>query len=173
MNNDDDYIVDDLSIVKKKKINCGRKGKSGERDLCKILEGRFAGKIFHRTIGSGNRYSQVTLTEQEKFVFSGDVVCPVDFAFVIEVKNGYDDIDLSLCLSGSCKPFDEFLNQVSKAAELTGKEPLLCWHKTRKPWMVFSKKKITHPNALYYGVWMGCSLNEFLKQPDLLFFVTI
>lgn len=177
MINDDDYIVDDLAFeTKKKRLNSGRKGKGAERDLSKIFEERF-GQTFHRTVGSGNRGSQVSLSEREKSVFSGDIVCPDGpneggfFSFTIEVKCGYDDIDLFLCLSGKCKQFDEFLTQATKASEIAGKEPLLCWRKTRKPWVVFFKKKtnIATP-VLTYGSWMGCSLDSFLSLPNNFFF---
>ena len=51
----------------------------------------FFGCSFTRSIGSGNRWGQVVLSEQAKQVFSGDICVPEGFKWVIECKGGYED----------------------------------------------------------------------------------
>src|SRR4051812_39447411 len=94
--------IDDLfnrDDKKKKKINSGNKGKNGERELCKLLTERF-GQTFTRSVGSGNRWSQVAnMPAHAIATYSGDLVPPSEsFLWVIECKMGYPDIDLSFAL---------------------------------------------------------------------------
>src|SRR5882672_3588273 len=71
----DDYFVEDIINQKerKKKVNSKGKGARGELELVKLLSKRFPGKSFFRVVGSGNRGSQVPLTEQAAEVMTGDV----------------------------------------------------------------------------------------------------
>jgi Holliday junction resolvase len=173
MNDDDDFFLEDLSKEgKPKRMNSGRKGKSGERTLAKILSERFVGhEPFSRVIGSGNRWAQVTMTEAAKNVMTGDLVCPAGFRFCIECKYGYDDIDLANALDGGNKQLDSFLKQAEDDAGRAKREPLLCWRKPRQAWVAFTKIEI--PEATYqvrYRDWWGLSLNCLLTQPDSFFF---
>jgi hypothetical protein len=94
VNEDEDFIVDDLLSnlnQKKKKINSKDKGRRGENTVVKTLIARF-NKPFSRTIGSGNRGSQVNLTEEAKQIFTGDLICPHSFIFCVEIKHGYHEV---------------------------------------------------------------------------------
>jgi hypothetical protein len=178
--NEEDYEVEDLlgdlnkKRSKKKKINSGRKGKSGERNLCATLTERFK-KPFSRVIGSGARMSQVNLTEEAKLVMVGDIVCPNNFVFTIESKCGYSEIDLCNALENGHKLLDAFMDQAQKDANKVNKKPLVCWKKDRVACVVFLKQ-VDLPNFrdlkmnMCYNDWVAISLTELLKQKDSFFF---
>jgi hypothetical protein len=179
MSNDDykiDDLIDDLNkkMSKKKPKNSSRKGKRGERDLCKILIERFK-KPFSRVVGSGARTSQVNLSEEAKLVLTGDITSFKGFFFSIEVKHGYSEIDLCNALDGGNKLLDSFMDQATKDAGRINRLPLLCWKKDRMSWISFLRKQDL-PNYtcfnyyLCYKDWVAVSLNELLKQNDKFFF---
>ena len=88
---EDEFELDDIAPTpkKKRKADGGQKGKRGERELCKLFTKRF-GKEFTRTIGSGNRWSQVaSMPAHAKATFTGDICAPEGFLFSLESKNGY------------------------------------------------------------------------------------
>lgn len=84
---------------------------------------------------------------------------------------------------GDYKPLDEFLDQARKDSDRIGKQPLLCWRKTRKgfSWLAFlpvgcyEKVQVApekwHPFIHYKG-WIGLSLETLLAQDDSFFFTT-
>lgn len=171
----DDLEIDDILAQKRKKgVNSGRKGKRVERELAKLLNARFGGG-FSRSIGSGNRWGQVAnLPEHAQQTFSGDLVCPPAFAFVIESKGGYDDIDLNSVFIGGNAELDNFLKQADDESKRTGRKPLLVWKKNRKPWVVFLKStdlpSCDYSYRLYYREWVAIALEELLKMEDSYFY---
>jgi len=170
--NDDDFIIDDiLTPKKKKKVDGKKKGNRTELQLAKLLESHF-GKGFSRSIGSGNRWGQVDyLPDHAKEVFSGDLVVPKGFKFVLESKGGYDDIDMNSIWNGN-KQLDGFLEQVTKDGKRCNRKPLLAWKRTRKPWIAFIHTKELRgftkkfKNRLLYGEWSAVLLEELLKLDD-------
>lgn len=175
----EDFFIDDILEnlkPKKKKIDSKDKGGRGERDLCKVLAKRFPDtKGFFRVVGSGNRWSQVNLTEEAKKILTADIVTPENFRFSIECKYGYADIDLSTCFDKGNKDLDEFLIKTEKDANRVNKYPLLCWRKSHKPWICFFKEDggqyISPSYKLHYRDWTCLSLNVFLSFPDDWFFI--
>lgn len=171
---------------KKKKINCGLKGKRKEREIVDILNNRFKDILannnkwgrFSRSVGSGNRSGQnVFLSNVAKKIFGSDITTPEGgFKFAIESKGGYNDIDLVLCFSTGNKQLNNFLKQVSKDAEQTHRKPLLLWKKDRKPILAFIKIhdlkefKLELQCAMKYKSWLVISLNDLLSLPDNFFF---
>lgn len=138
---DENYEIEDLlSNFNKKKIRkkntSKRKGNSGERELADILKERFDKKFF-RVTGSGNRWSQVDLSEETKGVFTGDIVCPFNFKFVVECKYGYADIEMCSIFSEGHKQFDEWLKKVRRDADSLKKSPIVCWRKPHYEWLAF------------------------------------
>lgn len=116
------------------KINSRDKGKRTERALCKILTERF-GKPFSRVVGSGNRWSQVELSQAGKDTLVGDIVCPEGFLWSIECKGGYDDVTFDSILSAKGnKTFKSFLSQAEADAERSGKQALICWYRHGTWW---------------------------------------
>ncbi len=160
---------------KKKKAQGGRKGKRVERELCKILTERFK-KEFSRSVGSGNRWSQIAnMPKHARETFSGDVCTPENFLWVIESKGGYEDkIDLNGLFDGIGQ-LDAFIKQVSKDAEFTKKKPLLVWKRSRKPWLACAKTEDLcnvdrFEYRIIYGKWSVVSLSNLLEYPDEFFF---
>lgn len=175
MDNEDLEIEDIMKPGKKKKLNSGRKGKRVERELVKILNKRFGGG-FSRSVGSGNRWGQVSsLPKHAQDTFSGDIVCPENFAFVFECKGGYDDTDLSSAFEGGISLIDGFLKQAELESGKTGRKSILAWKKSRKPWLAFLKTvDLPHLDWQYrliYREWSAISLMELLEVKDEFFYV--
>jgi hypothetical protein len=176
---EEDFEVDDLTKKSKRKkgVNGNRKGKRTERELAKILTDRF-GHVFSRTLGSGNRWSQTTLTGKANDVFSGDLVTPDNFAYVLECKGGYPKITMDGIFENGNTELDGFLVQVSKDAHRTDKKPLLFWKKDFKPWIVFLKTKDLIEGCdtsifqyyLKYREWTAVLLDKLLELPDEFFY---
>lgn len=158
---------------KTKAVNGCRKGKRVERELVAFFNDRFGGG-FSRSLGSGNRWSQVkNLPEHAKETFTGDLVCPVGFRFVCESKGGYNKIDLASAIDGSIADLDSFLSQVEDDSKRCNRPPLLFYKRDRKPWLVFCKTEIVEGEynyALKYRDYTCIPLREFLKLPDKFFF---
>jgi Holliday junction resolvase len=174
---DDDIEVDDIlgRGEKKKRLNSGRKGKRVERELVKVLNERFGGG-FSRSAGSGNRWGQVAhLPKHAQDTFSGDLVCPEDFAFIFESKGGYDDLDLNSIFDGGSALLDSFLKQATDESERTGRKPVLAWKKNRRPWLAFVRTTdLPHSNWQYrliYREWSAVPLTELLQEDDSFFFL--
>jgi len=174
----DDFEIDDITPKKKKKrkANSGQKGKRAERILCKVLTKRF-GKEFSRTIGSGNRWSQVKeMPQHAKDTFTGDICAPEGFLYSLECKNGYEDkIDLGKIFTSRNKTLDGFLKQSIKEAKDCNRLPAICWKRQRKPWVVFVKEKDlkdkkNFPARLIYHGWVCIDLDQWLEQEDSVFF---
>lgn len=171
---DDAYTIDDISKnKKKKKVNGKKKGNRTELDLTKLLSERFK-QSFSRTVGSGSRWSQANLPKHAAEVFSGDLVVPKNFKFTIESKGGYDSIDLgSVFISGN-KELDTFLDQATDDAKRCGRKPMLCWKRTRKPWMAFvlttEVENREFKYSIKYGKWTGVAL-EYLLELENEFFI--
>ena len=167
---EDDYNIEDISKnKKKKKVNGKKKGNRTELDLTKILSERFK-QSFSRTVGSGSRWSQANLPKHAAEVFSGDLVVPKNFKYTIESKGGYDSIDVgSVYISGN-KELDGFLEQAVDDAKRCGRKPMLCWKRTRKPWMAFVlSTEINDRDFKYsikYGKWTGVALDFLLELED-------
>jgi hypothetical protein len=177
---EEEMSVEDIFAIKKtKKINSSVKGKSGEREVVKILNDRFrtilsanpSWGLFSRSIGSGNRFSQAVLSYNAKQIFSSDISCPPSFKFTIESKVGYD-IDLCSAFVGS-KELDSFLKQAVEDGEKSNKLPLVLWKKNRKPRLAFIhsvhvKKEFEY--SMKYREWTALTFSDLLSSGDNFFF---
>lgn len=182
--NDDDLEIDDLidNLNKKKKIKSKSKGKRGEALIVKLLNSRFSERIknhptgggFSRSVASGARWGQnANLSQTSLGVFSGDVSVPTGFIFTIEIKNGYNDVDLFNCFDKGCAELDEFLKQATNDGNRSGRKPILMWRKDRKETIAFFKEGdflINTETVLYYKGWVGVNLNYLLTFDDACFF---
>lgn len=183
MAEDDLEIENILGENKPKKIKSGKKGKRVELELIKSLNERFskilaerpaAGK-FSRSVGSGNRWGQrVHLSKAASDTYSGDIVCPEGFKFVLESKGGYNDIDLCSAFSGRQAEIDSFLKQVSDDSERCGRMPLLLWKKDRKPRLAFVKSRDLGDRKfscmMKYGSWSVVLYDDLIGLEDGFFF---
>jgi Holliday junction resolvase len=171
---EDDLEIENFFDKKKskKKVNGCRKGKTVERHLCKILTEHF-GVEFNRSVGSGNRWGQVSLSENAKQVFTGDVSVPENFKWVIESKGGYEkDVDLNtVCDNKGISRIDEFIKQSTHDSEFCGRKPMICWKRSRKPWLLMIRTKDLHPcketicpYRIHYRDWIILPLEDFLKK---------
>lgn len=176
--NHDDYFIEDVLNQlnkKKKKIDGKRKGNRTERNVVKVLNERF-GTGFSRSIGSGNRWSQTNhLPKHAQDVFSGDLVVPENFAFCIESKGGYDDIDVHGFFDDGNSQIDEFIKQAEQDALRCNRKPLLIWKKNRKPFLVFVRSCDLPSNNfkffMNYKNYVILNLNDFLQLQDDFFFL--
>lgn len=171
---DDQFVDDILSNKETKKINSKRKGNRNELEFAKILTKRFK-RGFSRSVGSGNRWSQTAfLPKHAQKVFSSDLVVPKNFKFALEVKGGYNGIDLNSIFVRGNSDLNKFLIQAYKDAKRADKKPLLAWKKDRKPWLVFILTKdaedLRFKYKLVYNEWTAVSLEDFLKLNDEFFF---
>lgn len=172
---DDDYFAEDILAKRKtKKVDGKKKGNRVELQLVNVLNQRF-GTGFSRAVGSGNRWGQVNhLPEHARNVFSGDLVVPENFTFVIESKGGYDGIDMNSIFVRGNSELDNFLDQVTKDSKRCGRKPLLCWKRDRKPWLAFVHTKELEGYAfkykLIYTKWTCICLDDLLKLEDSFFF---
>lgn len=178
--------VENVFNEKNKRIKSGKKGKRVELEVVKELNNRFAeilnknpswGK-FSRTIGSGNRWGQnVFLSKSAMNNFSGDLICPDNFKFILESKGGYNDIDLCSAFEKGQSELDEFLKQASSDSERTGRKPMLLWKKDRKPRLAFIKTEDIKQElysgfeyAMKYRDWMVFNFKDLIKLEDNYFF---
>lgn len=173
---DDQFIDDILSNKMNKKINSKKKGNRSELELAKIFTKRF-NKGFSRSVGSGNRWSQTAyLPKHAQKVFSSDLVVPSEFKFSMEVKGGYNGIDLNSIFLRGNSDLNQFLSQAYNDAKRAEKKPLLAWKKDRKPWIVFVLTKDLEEHdfkyKFIYQKWTGVALDEFLKLNDEFFFTS-
>ena len=165
---------------KRKKADSGQKGKRTERNLGKILQDRF-GFEFSRSTGSGNKWGQCTfeaLPQHAKDTYSGDLICPTNFEWVIECKGGYNDTTLyTLIVRGQECQIDEWIKDAIADGERSGRKPLLCWKKDRMPWLAMTPHKNlskVKSNKMIYkhptGNWILLPLNSVLALDDSMFF---
>ena len=98
--------------------NSDRKGKAGERELCRKLRKHGFGAI---------RSAQVTGAKDHSH--SADIITSIELVR-FEVKRGYEDVSIT------SKKFDQW---IEKAREETPDEirPILAWRKNRQPWVFF------------------------------------
>jgi len=178
--NDLDFedIISDAEKKKKskKKVRSKDKGNRGERLFGKLLKERF-GFDFTRTLGSGNRWGQVrSLPEHAQQTFSGDLVCPETFKFVIECKDGYNDEDLHMVLGKNTgrAEIDGWIKQALDESKRCDRIPMIAWKKDYKPWIIFIQQKIIQDHTFEYSFkyreWLIIPATELLKLPDEFFF---
>lgn len=171
----EDFILEEDFLMKKKrkkKVNSGDKGKRVEREFIKLLNERFNTQGFSRTIGSGNRIWQVrgNMPKHAQETFTGDIVAPEKFKFVIESKGGYNDVDLNSAFDGGHAQLDEFIKQVKLEAENCQRKPIIVWKKDRKPRVAMVLTvDLPHHDWTYrfiYQEWSMVLFTELLGQPD-------
>lgn len=181
-----DIEIENLLDEKKKKIKSGKKGKRVELEVVKILNNRFSKILsknpswgrFSRSIGSGNRWGQnVYLSKSAMESFSGDLVCPTNFNFIIESKGGYGDIDLCSAFDGGQSDLDSFLSQALEDSKRTSRKPMVLWKKDRKPRLSVIKKEDIDNKLyknfeyyMYYREWIIFYFDDLLKLEDEFFF---
>jgi hypothetical protein len=182
---DEEIEIENIMAEKPaKKIKSGIKGKRVELELVKALNLRFAKVLsanpswgkFSRSTGSGNRWGQnVHLSKTAINIYSGDIVCPDSFKFVLESKGGYNEIDLCSAFAGAQSELDEFLKQVTDDSKRCSRKPLLFWKKDRKPRLAFLKSEDIQDSTNFlchmkYKDWTAINYEDLIKFQDDFFF---
>lgn len=176
---EEDFDIDDIlgNLNKKqsrKKNTSKKKGNRGENALCDVLEARFPGSNFARVLGSGNRGKQVTLSEEIRGAFTGDIMCPSNFKWVVECKYGYQDHEFMGFFEGGHKLVDEWMVKAQREGDYIHKQPILCWRKPRQPWLAFLPEKLIKglkfDYKMCYRDWSFVLLTKLLEQPDSYWF---
>ena len=147
----------------KKKLNSKTKGNRVEREIAKLFEERF-NKDFKRVPGSGSFFSAnpIKLTEN----LSGDIMTPENFRYSIEIK-ARKDMSFFNILFPPNKELDNFITQVEKDANLTGKKPLLIIKINNRPPFCLIKNM---PSKIKYKDYSIILLSELFKKKDDFFF---
>ena len=166
----EDMIIDLLTDNQpvKKKVQGKAKGNRTELSLCKLLTKHF-GEDFTRSLGSGNRWAQVSLSKSAKQAYTGDICVPEGFSWVIECKGGYEkDINLTNVCDGNIARLDEFIEQVTRDAEYCDRKPIILWKRNRKPWLaIYREKDLPHHwfiRQIWYGDWRIVSFDALLRS---------
>lgn len=173
--------VDDILAAEgpKKRVNGKKKGNRVELELCKLLEKRF-GRKFTRSVGSGNSWFRMgaSMPSHAKMTLTGDLCPPEGFLWVIECKGGYDaDIDASSLLVEGSARLNDFIKQSTKDHVEAGRKPIICWKRSRKPWMAVVRKVDLPDTGVFkytiqYQDWVIVSLDKLLlhfKDDDFWF----
>jgi len=180
----------------RKKINGKKKGNRGELKVCKILTEKLGIGKFNRVPSSGAFGSTHVLSTEAQLCLSGDLIAPTpDFAFSIENKCGYNDIELGKILmeKSQLKQLGEFLEQSCDDAERTKRIPMVIYTKDyRDPVAVIpvvNHEKIKEVELLKEKVkvhlcfeceiekypkwnkWVIFTLNEMIDKSDKNFFI--
>jgi hypothetical protein len=167
-------LFDSKQKTNKKKVDGKAKGNRTELQLCKLLSDHF-GEEFSKAPGSGARWSQVSfLPEHAKKTLTGDVCVPEKFKWVIESKGGYeDDIDLNALFNDGISRIDTFIEQSQRDASYCGRKPLICWKRSRKPWLAMILLSDLAPldesiftYRIHYKDWVIMLLGDLLNQTD-------
>jgi len=156
--------------------------------LCgKELKKRF-GFEFSRTLGSGNRWSQTAyLPKHASDTFTGDLVCPENFNWVIEAKVGYEDdivFHNILAKANTNASLEDWIKEAKDESKRSGRKPLICWKRKRLPWLGilrvndidgWFKPSLFPAYCMHYmdnkGVlWLITQLDFILSLPDEFFF---
>lgn len=180
MSSIEDEFLSDVVETKthaKKRKNSKVKGNRGENDLVHILNERFKGYTFARSVSSGaytggsNQSRANSLTEEQRLVFSGDIRIPVNFKFTIEHKF-YNSFEFWWLFSDKSTLY-EWYKQSETDAKNVNKKPMLIVKCNNHKRIVFvniedAPKKIrpvfVHENKCCYG------LEELLILEDEYFF---
>lgn len=184
----DNFDVNDLQIENvldrkkpKKKVDGKAKGNRTELQLCKLLTQHF-GEEFSKAPGSGSRWSQVNyLPEHAKKTLTGDICVPEGFLWVIECKGGYDNkIDLNgVCNGKEIATLESFIEQSSRDAVYCGRKPMICWKRSRQPWLLMVRKTDfpsfkdgDYPYHISYRDWLILNLQDVLDKTDKTFWLS-
>jgi len=165
----DDLFILDLFKPKRKSLNSKKKGNRVELELTKLLTAKLK-KSFSRSVGSGNRWGQVSnMPSHAKSTLTGDICPPENFKWVIECKGGYEDkIDLNSAIDDGCACLDDFIKQSLHDHEACNRKPIIIWKRSRRPWLAMVRSidlpAIDFTCAFRYREWMIVPLVRMLDE---------
>ena len=125
----DDFDLSALVSSKKKRKNSRTKGNTFERKVSAILNNHFNTTEFMRSPGSGAFSTTHKLPDHLKF--SGDLITPKSFRFIIECKKGYNKENLGSTFNQKSDLLN-FIKQAERDASKIHKEFLIVFQQDRK-----------------------------------------
>ena len=144
------------------------KGKSGERELCKILEGVFGGSFIRvpnsgAFVGGKNVFRKESLTNEQNKLTTGDIITP-DFMpkFVLESKF-YKDFPFHALLG--TKPIPLLDGWIQQNLDCVDPDDfwLVCFKINRKGWFgVFEEKYLSQMNLQNYSIYYCKGKNKYI-----------
>lgn len=188
-NLEDEFLSEVETTIKtqktkrKKGIQSKKKGNRGELELTHILNERFKGYTFARSVQSGayigqsNSYRANSMTEEQKLVFAGDIRVPINFKFTIEHK-AYAEASF-WDLFNESSDLHSWMKQAEHDAESVGKQPMLIVKYNNKKRIAYLKKNYVDSldcsNLETYTIfshngWYCFWLEDLLKETDSFFF---
>lgn len=159
------------------KINSSAKGKTAERELCKLLGEAFGGSFIRTAnsgafIGGSNSFRKQNLSEGQIKGVKGDIIPPDHMPnFAIESKH-YADFAYHQLLVGPVPMLDAWVDQHHEVLD-ENDFWLVAFKTNRKPWIAVIDAKhaseVKATNMLFYTAASGIrcvvfSLADFLKQ---------
>lgn len=157
----------------KKRINSKRKGSGAELELSHMLNDRFKGHIFARSVASGaytggmNAGRAQALTNDQKLCFAGDIRVPVDFKFSIEHKF-YEKMEFWDLFNAS-SDLHSWMGQAQHDADSVNRSPMLVCKFNNKKRIVFIHEKPIEP-VFATMKWNCYWLDDLFKLDDSFFF---
>ena len=154
-----------------------KKGNRGELYFANELNKRFKqNNFFFRRVPSsgahGTNLADTNIRQDSKEILSGDIICPPNFKFCLEVKTRVNFNFWDLLNRGFKNDIDEWLEQVEKEAEVSKKEPMLFIKvNNRKPFVLFPEKLFT--GEVKYKNYTILRFDHLLELPDEFFIVKI
>lgn len=184
---EDEFLTEVETTIKtqktkrKKGIQSKKKGNRGELELSHILNERFEGYTFARSVQSGayigqsNAYRANSMTEEQKLVFAGDIRVPINFKFTIEHK-AYAEASF-WDLFNESSDLHSWMKQAEHDAESVGKQPMLIVKYNFHERIVFlADLNSDFPIPSVFTTvfnnkkWSCFYLKELLKMPNSFFF---
>jgi hypothetical protein len=153
-------------------MNSKKKGNRGELYFAKLFSKIF-GKVFRRVPASGAHGTVLAGTDirqDAKEILSGDLICPPDFKFSVEIKTraNWNFWDL---LNEEDTEIDDWIKQARQEAEISKKDFLLIVKiNNKKPFVFLSMgNPLDGVNVTYKGCFI-IRLDYLLNLPKNFFF---
>lgn len=151
-------------------INNKKKGSRVEREIAKLLSNRFSIHFDRVPMSGAYATSHCNLDIKAKETLSGDIICPDDFLFSVEVKSR-KDFDFFDFFNKSGQIHD-WLNQCERDANRSYKFPLLILKVNRREIICFFKKDNILSNFIFND-WKILTIKQFLENNNCKFFKEI
>lgn len=188
MNIEEEFLTEVETTIKtkakarKKSINSKQKGSNAEREMAHILNERFEGYKFARSVQSGayigasNESRAEDLSYEQKLVFSGDIRIPKNFKFTIEHKFYKEASFWDLFNEGS--DLHQWFGQALHDARAVNKSPMLVVKYNNHKRIVYLLRDVdTNINPVFIckdegtqEIWSCYNLDDLLKLDNKFFF---
>jgi hypothetical protein len=153
-------------------MNSKQKGNRNELYIANLLSERF-GKTFKRVPASGahgTNLADTELRQDAKEILSGDIICPAEFRFSIEVKSRAN-FNFWELLNKEDTEVDDWIKQAKLEAEISKKDFLLIVRvNNRKPFVIVNDLSPMIVPGVIYKYYDIIRLDYFLEFENSFFF---